>query len=240
MSAHLDSDSSKKIVSRDIGTRLSLSFKLPDSQVNKLIPNQWSLNSPAIGPDRGSNFGISLFHQTLTLDLEGKPLPSRAYVVFSVPVKRAASDSKGNVMIVGGLIGADAGTGPYGVASEARVSVKKELENIAGKNLIHEKWNAEVYDGSKLEIKIQYLLDSPKHINLELKVHSAKDPEFFRLYNMDQVFDTVRSSADGVNKIQNLSIETSGPRFADLSIGSEGVIGASTVPHFFRTICLPA
>src|SRR5436309_10174343 len=66
-----------KLFSTDINVRTSLTFKVADTAVQRMLPAGWELNSPAAGPTKGFNLGVTLIDYVTVHDREGKLLPPR-------------------------------------------------------------------------------------------------------------------------------------------------------------------
>jgi hypothetical protein len=72
----------ERLSSNDLEVRTFLGFKAPDAVVQKNLPPGWELNSPAAGPSKGFNLGLTLINQTVTQGPDGKALPARTYIAF--------------------------------------------------------------------------------------------------------------------------------------------------------------
>ena len=229
----------EKLSATDLSVRLALTFKAPDATVQKLLPAGFELNSPAAGPNKGANFGITLIDYLMVQDPEGKPLPPRTTIAMNIPSKRTASGEAVGV-VFGGLIGQAAVPGPYGVFGAAKIAVDRRSHTDAdGKTIIDETWEAKADDGSVLEIALQFARGVPARGKVEAKLHSAGKPEFYRVYKFEQAADVARSTATGIDRVSKFSIKATGPRFAPLFNGSEQLISITSVPSYARSIYLP-
>ena len=68
--------SNEKYTGSNVDVRTILSFKASDAAVQKMLPEGWEVNSPAAGPSKGANLGLSLIDQVTVQDAEGKPATS--------------------------------------------------------------------------------------------------------------------------------------------------------------------
>src|ERR1700686_4936111 len=111
-----------KLSATDISVRTGLTFKVADAVVQKLLPAGWELNSPAAGPTKGFNLGITLIDYVVVQDPEGKPLPPRTTMVLNIPAKKAGT-GEAVTMVFGGFVGQAGVPGPYGVFAPAAMTV---------------------------------------------------------------------------------------------------------------------
>ena len=49
----------EKYTGSNVDVRTILSFKASDGAVQKMLPEGWEVNSPAAGPSKGANLGLS-------------------------------------------------------------------------------------------------------------------------------------------------------------------------------------
>src|SRR5262252_8865173 len=229
----------EKLSSTELLVNTQLTFKAPDAAVQKLLPAGFELNSPAAGPNKGSNFGITLIDYLLVQDREGKPLPLRTTFAMNIPAKKTATGEAVGV-VFNGLIVQAAVPGPYGVFGAAKLSVERRSNADAdGKTMIDETWQAKADDGSMLEVQLQFTRGVPGRSKVEAKLHSAGKPEFYRIYKFEQAADVARSAATGIDRVNTFSIKATGPRFAQLFNGSEQLISITSVPSYSRSIFVP-
>jgi hypothetical protein len=229
----------EKLSATDLSVRTALTFKAPDAVVLKMLPAGFELNSPTAGPTKGSNFGITLIDYIMVQDPEGKPVPPRTTIAMNIPAKKTATGEAVGV-VFNGLIDPAAVPGPYGVFGAARITVDRRSHTEPdGKSVIKETWEAKADDGSALEIALEFVRGVPTRGKVEAKLHSASRPEFYRIYKFEQAADVARSTATGVDRVTNISIKATGPRFAPLFNGSEQVISVTSIPSYARSIYVP-
>jgi len=163
----------EKLSATDLSVRTALTFKAADAAVQKLLPAGFELNSPTAGPNKGSNFGLTLIDFLLVQDPEGKPLPTRTTFAMNMPAKKTATGEAVGV-VFNGLIDEAAVPGPYGVFGAAKLTVERASHTDAdGKTIIDETWQAKADDGSMLEVQLQFARGVPARSKVEAKLHSA-------------------------------------------------------------------
>jgi hypothetical protein len=229
----------EKLSATDLSVRTALTFKAPDTVVQKLLPSGFELNAPAVGPSKGFNFGITLIDYLMVQDPEGKPLPPRTTIAMNIPAKKTATGETVGV-VFNGLIDQAAVPGPYGVFGAAKLAVERRSQTDAdGKSIIDETWQAKADDGSMLEVQLQFVRGVPVRGKVEAKLHSGGKPEFYRIYKFEQAADVARSTATGIDRVNKFSIKATGPRFAPLFNGTEELISITSVPSYSRAIYVP-
>jgi hypothetical protein len=229
----------ERLSSNDLEVRTALTFKVSGTAVQKMLPAGWEVNSPAAGPTKDFNLGITLINQTMTQDPDGKPLAPRSYIVLNAPAKKTGTDIAGT-MVFGGFIAPEAVPGAYGVYGPAQVRVERRQRTEAdGKTSIDETWEARADDGSAIEIQIQFVRGIPARSKVEAKIYSAAKPDFYRVYRFEQAADVARSAATGVDRVSSFSIKATGPKLTPLLDGSEQLISVTSIPHYLRSIYLP-
>lgn len=73
----------------------------------------------------------------------------------------------------------------------------------------------------------------------ENNIHSAVDPELFRIYRYQQYVNVVKSVPAEVDRVESLALDVSAPELAPLFDGSETLVGILDVPWYMREIWLP-
>ena len=203
-----------------------------------MLPEGWEVNSPAAGPSKGANLGLSLIDQVTVQDAEGKPATTFRGAVFTIPAKKKGTDTAGT-MVFTGLMSPGGAPGAYGVYVPAKAKVEREVETEAdGKSTAEEKWEFKADDGSSIEVKIEYERGPALRSKVEAKVFSAAKPEFYRIYRSEQSTEVVRSPA--ADRVQKVLFKASGPTLWPLFDGSEQLIGVTSDPWYTRQTFLPA
>jgi hypothetical protein len=229
----------EKLAASDISVRTLLTFRASDASVRNLLPPGWEPNSPAAGPTKGYNFGISLIDTLVVQDPEGKPIAPINTFVLTVPAKKSGADTAGT-MVFGGFTGQAAIPGAYGVFGAARITVeRRSLTDPEGKTVIDETWEAKAQDGSAIEVAAQFTRGMPTRGKVDARVYSAAKPEFHRIYRFEQVADVVRSLPAEIDRLTRFSIKAAGPKLSPLFDGTQELISITSVPSYIRSIYLP-
>ena len=82
----------ERLLGNSSDVRTTLTFKVPDAAIQKMLPAGWEVNSPTAGPAKGSNLNVTLLEQIIAQDPEGKAVPLFRGVALSIPAKKQGSD----------------------------------------------------------------------------------------------------------------------------------------------------
>jgi hypothetical protein len=232
-------DEKEKLFSTNIELRTILAFKVSDVAVKKMLPADWEINSPISGPSKGSNLGISLIDQVLVQDPDGKSVSTSRGMSLTIPAKKKGADAAGTMVFVG-FWSPNGVPGAYDVYLPAAVVIdRQEHTDVSGKTNIEETWNFKTADANSTEIRIQFDRGVSTRGKLEAKVYSARKPDVYRIYRIEQSADVVRSTAIGVDRVARFSFKTTDPRLGSLFDGSEQLISVTSIPWYSRSVYLP-
>jgi hypothetical protein len=228
----------EKLSATDLSVRTVLAFKVPDAVAQKLLPVGFELNSPAAGPSKGYNLGITMIDYLMVQDPEGKTVPPRTTLAINMPAKKTASGEAVG-LVVGGFIVPAGAPGAYSVFAPANIAVDRRSDTADEKSTIAETWVAKADDGSTLAVELQFTRGVPIRGKGEAKPYSAAKTDFYRIYRFDQAVDVARSAPSGIDRVSKFSFKASGPKLAPLFDGSEQLISITSIPFYARSIYLP-
>jgi hypothetical protein len=202
------------------------------------LPQGWTLNPAAMGPTKDANLVLVWIDRKLALTPDGKPLQSgtNRLLVLLLPVRNPQGDAVN--MVVGGYSMDPAGApGAYKAYSAGPVTVDR-VEKSNG--TVDETWAARGADGSGATLHVAFTRGLPVASSFDLRIFSAAEPAFYRIYRGDQVVDVVRSVNTGVNRVQTVELKATGSgKLATALNGSEKIIAINTMPFYRRNTFLP-
>lgn len=212
------------------------------SAAQAFLPQGWTLNPAAAGPTKDANLVLVWIDRKLALTPDGKPLQSgtNRLLVLLAPVKSPQGDAVN--MVVGGYSMDPAGApGAYKVYGAGPVTVDRvEKSNGKLESTVEETWAARGPDGTGANLHVVFTRGVPVASSFDLRIFSAADPAFYRMYRGDQVVDVVRSVNTGVNRIHTVELKVSGSgRLANALNGSEKIIAINSMPLYRRNTFLP-
>lgn len=229
----------EKLAGSNVDVRTTITFRVSDAAVQKLVPDGWEISSPSAGPFKGFNLAVVLIDSISAQDAEAKPVAPMRSVVLAIPARKKGADAAVTMVVYGIAVGAGS-PGAYGVYVPGQAAVERRTGTaIDGKSTADETWVFTAENGNSIDGRIQYERGATARSKLEAKTYSGASPEFFRIYRWDQVADVVRSTATGVDRITKFSFKAAGLKFAQIFDGSEQVIGVMSIPFYSRMVFLP-
>jgi hypothetical protein len=218
--------------------RTQLSLRIAPDVAQALLPADWTLSAGPAAP----NLSITFMDRKLALGPDGKPLQSgtNRLLVMSVGAKNLQTGET-RAMIVGGYSADPAGVpGAYGVYSAGSLDVVR-TERIKGMqaDTVEERWMVKGADGGVLDVTVSFKRGVPTLVPFELKIYSAADPTFYRMYRGRQASDVLRNPSAGVDRVQAVEIQASGGKLGKIFGGDVQVLGVSNAPFYTRETFLP-
>jgi hypothetical protein len=232
------SASAQHVTESSIELRTTLSFRVNEAALQRLIPPGWMVAPSVAATNRGGNLTVVLIERQLVRDGQGKLLRTGTsrYVVLAVPARNAANET--NTIIVSGL--SPEGSGAYGVyltAEIARVERSASGEGEAAGQAT-ESWEFAAASGERLELRLSYRRAAPVLSHLETTMRSGKHPEVTRRYRIDQASDVLRSAVSD-DRIADLTFRATGASYASLFDGSERLLSVTSIPWYAREVTVP-
>ncbi len=225
-----------------VDTRLMVALRVGEGELSKVLPPTWQTMMIPGGPLKGANFFFVFIDSFLVQDAQGKPDKGGIShkVVFAVPAKHAQTGEIATVVIGGFTADVQEVPGPYKNFSLATIRREQTLkwgriEAGAGEEF----WEARNTRGGIIELKIQYQRALPSRAKLEQKIYSAVEPNFFRIYRLDQGMDIIKSIPAGIDRVQNYQFRIVVPELGKIFDGTEQLVGIATIPLYIRQIFLP-
>ena len=231
----------EKLVGTYGEVRTILSFKVNDSALQKFVPAGWQSNPVGTGPSKGANVLVVLI-DTLTMQgPDGKPGdPTQAAVLVFLASKTGTEATV--PMVFAGLVSSAGNVpGAYGAFELAKATVARTTRaDPEGKSSADESWDFSANDNTGISVQVQYGRAPTARAKLEMRVYSAKMPDFYRIYRIEQALDVVRSSETGVDRVQKVAFKIRGSNIASLFDGSEKLVSIVSIPWYTRQVVLPS
>lgn len=220
-------------------TRIVLNFQVRAEALQKLLPAGWVLAPSTSTATPGANLNVTLMDRQVVLDPQGKPIKTGTsrYAVLGVPARHAQTGQQ-NTVVISGI--SPEGEGAYGVYKTA-VTAHVERSTTGdgeGQARVQEKWQLVANSGDRIDLTAVYRRGQVSRSRVETVVRSAAHPEFQRTYRIDQAADPIKT-AQGSDRVEQLTFTAAGPFLSTLFDGSERLIGATAVPLYLREISVP-
>jgi hypothetical protein len=232
--------SQEKLVTTDAAVRTVLAFKVSDAVVQKLLPAGWQTSPFSAGPSKDANVTVTFVEPIVSQGPDGKPQDLIQIAAVGLMAKRAGTEVAVPLVFAGFASKPSYVPGPYGTFEIAKANVEQDVRiDPAGTSSVHESWEFSADNAKSIQLDLQYVRGPAVRGKAEATPHSAKTPDFYRIYRIDQAVDVVRSAAAGTDRTQKVAFKVTGQPFAELFDGTEQLISITSIPLFTRQVFLP-
>jgi hypothetical protein len=234
-----DASAQERLVATYGEARTNLAFRVPEAIVQKILPLGW-LSSPfTTGPSKGANLTVTFMDWLTVQEPDGSPSKAYRSVGVSAPARRNGTDVTVSMSIAGLSSPAGYAPGPYGNSVTAKSTVVRTLRtDDHDVSRAEEAWCFEGESGDSLQLELQFVRGTATRSKLQSRVQSAVNPDFYRIYRIEQAADVIRG-ADGTDRVQRYLFKASGPFLSTVFDGSEQLISITSLPWFSRQAFLP-
>ena len=233
----------EKLDGSDVDYRLLVALRVKQADLQSWLPDPWQVDPVAKGPLKDANCFVIFIDRLLHQDAEGKTALGGTFraVAIVAPAKSAeTTESAPFVLRIYAPHEDISAINPYKNTVRANISHEQTLKS---KNLepgtATELWEMKDDSGGMMQLQISYQRDVPRRSNQELKPRSAVEPDFFRIYRIDQCSDLIKSVPASLDRTQNLKFQVTKSEFSNLFDGSEEVIGIISIPMYAKKVFLP-
>jgi len=231
----------EKLVGTYGEARTVLAFKVSDAALQKFIPAGWQSSPFSSGPSAGANVIVTLVDQLVVQGPDGKPQDTIRIAALVLPAKKMGTDATVPMVFGGFSSNASYVPGAYGTFELAKATVERKVRTEPdGKSSADESWDFKADNGASILVQLQFVHAPTARSKAETHVYSAKMPDFYRIYRVEQALDVVRSSETGADRVQKVAFKATGPSFAQLFDGSEKLVSITSIPWYTRQVSLPS
>lgn len=226
-------------VGSSVESRVTLAFKVNDEAAQALLPDGWRLLTLPKGPFAGANLLTAFIDKQLATNADGKPLnphASRTVAVVNYAVKEGV---KGARLFVTYTFESPPLVNPYGNSIAASITRKASLDSGDEKRTYSETWRLAPESGGELTLELSYQSARPNWISSKAKPYSNKNPEFYRIYDYQQLAELLQSTAMQKELNGEITLKTDIGQLKNLFDGTESLVGILAAPVYRRDIIMP-
>ena len=227
-------------VGANVDERVVVALYVDDAAVQAWLPEGWVVARLGDGPFIGANLMAVFVDRLLQMNADGQASGGGAFksMALLVPARRANTQEATNMVIR--IYSAHDGAGPYKNSAKADVSRKATTNgtNIGG-GAGNETWQVSAASGGEATLNIEYQRDVPQPQTQETQVRSSVEPDFYRIYYVNQLVDFLNSVAAGIDRTPTQSLSVTIPELADMFDGNEQTVGVAVIPSYARQTFLP-
>ncbi len=222
-------------VGTNIDERVTVAVRAAPAAVQAWLPEGWEPNPSDDGVFSGANLMLVFVDRLINLDADGSPAGGGAFSVVGLiaPARNVATGETAPFVIR--IYGPHEGAGPYKNSVQAEVSRQAQIqhENI-GTGTGRETWHVSNAAGGEIALDVAFERDIPMAQSQEQKPRSAVDPDFYRIYRVNQLVDVVLSAPEGIRRVSGQQLDVSIPELGELFDGNEWIVGIAIIPAYAR------
>lgn len=228
------SSQAETLASTNADNRLTLAFDLPDAALAEVMPESWTSAPFGGGPFAGADAVFVDSHRLV--DPDGNPLYGGRYRGMAVAAPAKSNGSDETVFMVTHVYVSDAAINPYQNSVAARIT-REVSSSATGADpaKVSQSWSIE--PGGAVLLNLSYSEAMPGRSQGAPHIHSAVDPDFYRIYRFDQFAHLLKGGE--IDRVDSLSLDITIPELGALFNGSETLVGVLAVPWYMREIWLP-
>jgi hypothetical protein len=230
-------------VESNVDSRLTLAFQVREAELQTWLPAPWHVSPVPAGPSKGANFLVVFIQRLLSQTPDGKTSPSGGTdrgIALVVPAKHAQTGET-SILVTRVYTTDHAGVpGPY--KNSVKVSLRRELV-LKGENLEpgagSDAWEMKDASGGTMVVRLAYHRSLPTRGKAEQKIRSSVEPNFYRIYRVDQGAEVVKSVPAGIDRLQSYEFRSTVAELAKLLDSSAQLVSITAIPWYVRQVSLP-
>ncbi len=231
------------VVGHNNENRTIVALRVTPAAAQAWVPGPWQVDPIGAGPSKDANFLIVFINPWLVQGPDGKPAapPIHRRVALVFPAKHPQTGEAAFFVARVYDSNPNAAPGPY--KNSIPVATVRVEQTQAGAGTEpgtgSEVWDVRDASGGALEFRFQYQRGVPVRVKSESKPRSTVEPDFYRIYKVDQGVAMVKSVPAGIDRIQQYSLRVTMAELAKLFDGTEEVVSVALVPWYLRQVSLP-
>jgi hypothetical protein len=231
------------LIGSNVDNRIVVALRVGQAELQTWLPAPWQVNPIAKGPLKETNLFVLFVDGLLNQDAQGKPAAGGTFraVALSAPAKHAQTGESATFVIRAFVPHEDIDLyNPYKVS--VRATIRREY-TFKGADLspgtVSDLWELRDSAGGMLKFRIKYQRAVPSRANRESKPRSSVEPDFFRIYRVDQGMDLIKSIPAGIDRVQSYQLDVTVSELRKMFDGTEKIVGILAIPWYVRKLFLP-
>ncbi len=230
------------LLEQNVETRVTLALRVPQAEAQKWLQAPWQVNPFASGPFKDANFLLIFRDRSLNLGADGKPVAGgrERGIVLVMPAKHAQTGETALHVVRVFTVNPQFVPGAYKNAGLVTVRWEQSLKATdTDSGAVAEVWEVRDKAGGVIDLRLQYQRGVSNQTKSEYKVYGGPDPNFFRIYRVDQGADFVKSVLTSVDRVQSYHFQVTMAELRKLFDGSEQLVSIAVLPWYIRQVFLP-
>ena len=230
-------------IGSNVDNRIMVALQVGQAELQPWLPASWQVSPIPKGPLKGANLYLLFTDRLCDQDAQGKPARGGTcrVVALVAPAKHAQTGKPALFVIRVFAPHEDINLyNPY--KNSVRATIRREC-TVKGANLepgtVSDVWELKDSAGGIIKFQIEYQRAVPRRVKQELRPHSSVEPDFFRIYRVDQGMDLIKSAPAGIDRAQSYQLHVTVSELSKMFDGSEKVVGFIELPFYIRKLSLP-
>jgi hypothetical protein len=195
----------------DVESRLQLTFAVPTSSIDPLLPPGWVSTETATGPARGSTMTLTFRARLLTSMIgdnqQETPGERDIGALVTVGMRNRSTGEHATCVLHSFSANAKSLPGPYKNSVLAEVARQQaHLPDVEGSAGCREAWRISMLGTAVLGVDLAYAPARIQTVHSEMKVYGGPDPGFFRRYRFEKGAELILSRPDEVDRLSSLGV----------------------------------
>ncbi len=226
----------------DVESRLQLTFAVPNSSIDPLLPPGWMSTETAAGPARGATMALTFRVRLLTSmigdDLQETPGERDIGALITAGMRNRSTGEPATCVLHSFSANAKSLPGPYKNAVLAEVAHQQAyLPGLEGNARCREDWQISMLGDAVLGVDLVYASTGIQTTQSEMKVYGGPNSSFFRRYHVEKGVELILSRPDGIDRSSLLEIRNKLPGVAEL-MQRDKCVSVAAEPWYRRFVSL--
>jgi hypothetical protein len=233
-------------IQSNIDERLVIALQVEPTSLSSLIPKNWEISSIAGGPSKQANLILTFVDRRFAADGDNKTQAEmiERSVLVGILGKETSSGRTATFIVKAFTSNPNLVPGPYMTSAQANV-VRTQTSDYGllsdpTKNATRsESWSALVDGRVIVSFQARFKEALGARTQAELRPRAPGNPDFFRIYQVDQTADLFLSSNANIDRSEQLLLKVDIAELRDALSRPYQIISATYVPWYQRQVFLP-
>jgi hypothetical protein len=228
------------LIEHSAEARMQLDFRVPDAALKAMLPAGWEPVIATSGGAKDANIRLIFIDRLDVTGPDGAAVKTGQMVYIAVPIKQAATNTAGQMIVFGLTADPKEAPGPFGVYLPATSHRMMRTTTAGAPTLAEEQWEFTAASGEHVELALKYERVTARRSSSEVKFFSAADPNVYQIFKIEQGLDIMRNATIQVrDRVSEFQVKAGGGKIAPLFDGTERVVSIDALHWYNRGVYLP-
>jgi hypothetical protein len=232
-------------IQANIDERLVFALQVDPASLVGLVPKQWELSAVGAGPSKQANLILSFVDRRYAADAGGKTQVDmiERSVLVGILAKELASGRTATFIIKALTSNPSLVPGPYLTSAHANV-LRSQASDYgaagAGKSATRtEHWSASMDGRVIVSLQARFTEALGARTQADLRPRAPGNPDFFRIYQVDQTTDLFLSKVENLDRSEQLQLKVDIAELREALSKPYQIVSATYIPWYQRQVFLP-